>query len=254
MCWFVYRLFDLPLKLQGYITSWEDLVVTDCSKKLNPSRNAGFFWAYFYHSSSLFQNLNGSFLADWIIFLFILLTFLSIKEGATTLHYFSISQKASPYALVISLHTCSVWETICDALPNSSYQDFWFKIPWVPPLKYFRKYFNENFVRTWHFGFELVWSSNCPPPTPINENLVRTWHFGFELEYPPLPKDSCGSWCVETNCCIPQAYHFIQVRPGSATNNINTSNNFYFSWKFCCFGEFLLWIMINYISLYIQCY
>ena len=59
---------------------------------------------------------------------------------------------------------------------------------------------NENFVRTWHLGFELVWSTpphtphenlvrtshfgvglECPHPPPQKENLVRTWHLGFEL-------------------------------------------------------------------------
>ena len=53
---------------------------------------------------------------------------------------------------------------ICDALPHSSYKNFWFKIP---ALKYFRNVGqgpteNENLARTWHTGFELVGSSRTP--------------------------------------------------------------------------------------------
>ena len=58
--------------------------------------------------------------------------------------------------VMFSLHIRSVWETICDALTHSSYQNFGFKIFWVvPPLKYLRN----------------VVSRVAPPP---NENLVRT--------------------------------------------------------------------------------
>ena len=73
---------------------------------------------------------------------------------------------------LISRHTRSVWATIYDSLPHSSYQDFWFKNPWVPPLKYFR-----------NVGLEY------PPPHP-------PWKFGQDLalgiwvgmEYPPPAK------------------------------------------------------------------
>ena len=55
-----------------------------------------------------------------------------------------------------------------------------------PLLKYFRNVGleyplppkkNENLGRSWHFGFELVFS--IPPES---ENLGRSWHFGFGLQ------------------------------------------------------------------------
>ena len=94
---------------------------------------------------------------------------------------------------LISRHTRSVWATIYDSLPHSSYKDFWFKNPWVPPLKYFR-----------NVGLEYL---SPPPPPPMK--IWSTWHLGFELvsskppTHPPLSKDlCCGSWCVETNRCF----------------------------------------------------
>ena len=77
----------------------------------------------------------------------------------------SCAQTGSTY--LVSTHV--VWDIICDALPHCSYQNFWFKIPWVPPFKYFR-----------NVGLEYPRS----PPR-------RQWKFG--------QKDLCGSWCVETN-------------------------------------------------------
>ena len=75
-------------------------------------------------------------------------------------------------------------------LPHSTCQNFWFKFPWVPPFRYFR-----------NVGLDY--------PPPPNENLSRSLHFRFQLVWsnpPPL----CGSWCVETNRCIPQGYRFVQ--------------------------------------------
>ena len=57
--------------------------------------------------------------------------------------------------------------TICDALPHSSYQ--------IPVGKYFA----QNSFECLHSSISgmLVWST----PHPENENLGRSWHFGFEL-------------------------------------------------------------------------
>ena len=110
---------------------------------------------------------------------------------------------------LISLHTRSVWETTCDALPHSSYQNFWFKIPWVPPLKYFRNVGldnpppHENLVRTCYLGFELFWST--PPPMKIWPDW-GTLDLSWAGVPPPPWKYLCGSWYVETNHCILQRY------------------------------------------------
>ena len=47
------------------------------------------------------------------------------------------------------------------------------------------------------------------PPPPRNENLVRTWDFGFQLVQSNSPRHLCGSCCVETNRCIPQGYRLV---------------------------------------------
>ena len=79
------------------------------------------------------------------------------------------------------------------ACPHSS---IW-RVAWSTPE-------NENLVRTWHLGFELVWSTLSLE----NENLIRTWLLWIwvGLEY---PQDLFGSWCVETNRCIPQGYRLV---------------------------------------------
>ena len=101
--------------------------------------------------------------------------------------------------VTFSLHTRSVWETICDALPHSSYQNLWFKILWVPPLKYLRN----------------VVSGVTASPSPLPPSK---WKFGQDSALwsgvtpvtPPAPhKDLCWSWCVETNRCIPEGYRLV---------------------------------------------
>ena len=64
----------------------------------------------------------------------------------------------------------SVWETICDTLPHSSYQNFWFKIPLSAPTQVFQECWSgvplppdENLARLKDFGFVLVLST-CPHP------------------------------------------------------------------------------------------
>ena len=76
------------------------------------------------------------------------------------------------YCWMIIPPSSGVWKTICDALPHSSYQNFWSKIPWVPPTS------------------SISGILSGVPPPPENENLVRTWHLGFELvcSIPPPPK------------------------------------------------------------------
>ena len=86
-------------------------------------------------------------------------------------------------------------DTFCDALQHSSYQNFWFKIPWVPPLKYSRNVVwstpspspTPNKILSGLGTWDLSWSGVTP--LPGNENLVRTLHFGFELVWsnPPPP-------------------------------------------------------------------
>ena len=104
----------------------------------------------------------------------------------------------------------SVWETICGALPHSSYQNFRFKIPWVPHL-------SISGMR--NVGLEY------PPPLE-NKSLVRTWHLGFELVWStPLP-DLSRSWYVDTNRCILQGYRlviFIETRPSGKGQSFSGS-------------------------------
>ena len=76
----------------------------------------------------------------------------------------------------VSLHTqcvTSAWETIWDAPPHPSYQNFWFKIPWVPPLKYLN---------------DVVWST-CPhPPKMKIWSGLGTWDLSWSGVLPlPLP-------------------------------------------------------------------
>ena len=156
----------------------------------------------------------------------------------------------------------SVWETICDTLPHSSYQNFWFKIPLSAPTQVFHECWSGvPLPPGWKFGqieglwicvgleylpsprkikiwsgldtLDLSWSWVHPPPplkwkfgqglalwiwvgleyTPLPKwNLVRTWQFGFELVWStPSPLDLCGSSCVETNCCISQGYRLVTL-------------------------------------------
>ena len=93
---------------------------------------------------------------------------------------------------------------VCERLSavHYSYQDFWFEIPWVSPLKYLR-----------NVGLEYplpmkIWSGigTGMEYLPL-ENLARLRYFGLELVWstPPPPQDlCCGSWYVETNRCIPK--------------------------------------------------
>ena len=51
---------------------------------------------------------------------------------------------------------------------------------------------------------KLSWYGLHPLPSK-NENLDRSWHLGSELVW-STPPNLCGSWCAETNRCIPQGY------------------------------------------------
>ena len=88
----------------------------------------------------------------------------------TEIFQWLINKNYWPGNIFISLHTRSVWETICDALPHSSYQ--------IPVGKYFA----QNFLSAHPQVFQECWSGVLPPPSPTeNENLGRSWRFGFEL-------------------------------------------------------------------------
>ena len=110
---------------------------------------------------------------------------------------------------IISLHICSMWETICDAWacwsgwnfgPNSTeypYSEIQFQN--TPPP---RKWKLSEILALWLFSFRIP-----PPPKikivrdlgtltfqfqntpPQNENCQRSWHFDFSVsEYPPPRK------------------------------------------------------------------
>ena len=80
---------------------------------------------------------------------------------------------------------------------------------------------HDNLVRTWHLGFEPIWSNpstspiwvSLPPPPPA----PGKWKFGQDsalgiwvgLEYPHLPLQTYVGASVETNLCIPQGYRFV---------------------------------------------
>ena len=62
----------------------------------------------------------------------------------------------------------------------------------------------------WKLGQDLtlgIWVGLEYPPPNENENLARLRNFGFELVW--RTKHFCGSWCVETNRCIPQGYRLV---------------------------------------------
>ena len=70
---------------------------------------------------------------------------------------------------------------------------------------------NQNLVRTGHMGFELVWSA--PPPKNKIWSGLGTLDLSWSGVPPPPAKDICGSWCVETNRCIPQGYRIVLSVP-----------------------------------------
>ena len=107
--------------------------------------------------------------------------------------------------LTISLQTHSVWETIYDALPHSSYQNYVLKIPWVPPLKYLRNVVSRvrspawkwNLVRTWDF---LVWVGPENPPPPPMKIVQELGHWIWVgLEYPPENKNVVRNWTSDSS-------------------------------------------------------
>ena len=55
--------------------------------------------------------------------------------------------------------------------------------------------------------FEECGAQSTPPPTPTMK--IWTWDFGFQLVQSNTPRHVCGSWCVETNRCIPQGYRLV---------------------------------------------
>ena len=59
--------------------------------------------------------------------------------------------------------------------PTQVFQECWSGLQ-PPPLE------NKKLARTWHMGFELVWST----PT-LNENLARLRDFGSELVWSRPP-------------------------------------------------------------------
>ena len=87
---------------------------------------------------------------------------------------------------------------------------------------------NENLGRSWHLGFELVWS--IPPPPPIKfGQILALGILGFELVWRTTP-DLCGSWCVATNCCIPQGYRLVSLLVMSGASmglNVNVVTSYY---------------------------
>ena len=65
-------------------------------------------------------------------------------------------------------------------------ENFWCKIPWVPPLKYLRNVMSRIHPPKWKCVQDLrLWVSIAPEypttATPKNENLARTWDLGFYL-------------------------------------------------------------------------
>ena len=120
-------------------------------------------------------------------------------------------------SILFSLHTCSVWETICDARASQASRIFgsfcqeypileychllpspqmksWpelgtlhFDYPGIPPFPSPQKWKVGQNLALW----VLTTQDNPPPP---NEKLARTWHFEFWLPKNP-PRKSC-SWSV----------------------------------------------------------
>ena len=74
------------------------------------------------------------------------------------------------FNLLVSTHVVCERLFVMQGLPKFGLANILLKIPWVLPLKYFRNVGldrhplpppYENFGRSWHFGFELVWRT--PP-------------------------------------------------------------------------------------------
>ena len=92
--------------------------------------------------------------------------------------------------VIISLHICSMWETICDAL-------FWNLVPeppTLPPPWNFSQSPNPTLPRT-------------PPPPGKWKTLTFFPEFRSELTQntaptPPVAVEVCGD-------CIPQGYHLV---------------------------------------------
>ena len=147
-------------------------------------------------------------------------------------------------SLLVSTHV-----VFCDALPHSSYQNLAGRIcvqnsssaptqvfqecwSWPPPPLKMQIWTDPG---TWG----LSWSGPPPPPpmpSPENADLDRSWHFGFELVW-----TTSGNWCVETNGCIPQGYRLVvPVRLNTARSHVHKTNNCN-SWVNYCTPQSSLW-------------
>ena len=115
--------------------------------------------------------------------------------------------------MLISLHICSMWETICDAWAYWSGWKFgpkFYRIPlfWNTVSEYPSPE-NENCQGSWHFDFSVseyppssenwnlgrswhfvTFQFQKPPPSPENWNLGRSWHFvTFQFQNTPPPEN-----------------------------------------------------------------
>ena len=119
---------------------------------------------------------------------------------------------------VISLHTHSVGETICDArasyavrilcskffeCPHSSICRMW--CPEYPPPSR-----NENCQRGWDFRFDLIQNTPLPPKIKKKWSGLRTLSFRLVQNPPPPPMkmtyvEGAGVWRL-----MPHGYHLIR--------------------------------------------
>ena len=114
--------------------------------------------------------------------------------------------------MFVSLHIRSMWETICVALPHSSYQNLAGRIcvqnSLSSPLKYFRNVgLDHPPSPPWkcRFGQILalwVWVGLDPLPKFKFGQILALWGW-VGLEYPP------SRIFRETNFCIPRGYHLV---------------------------------------------
>ena len=62
-------------------------------------------------------------------------------------------------------------------------------------------------VNRFDIGDAMVWKLVLPPPPPMKTRTdLGTLDFNWHRVSPP---NLCGSWCVETNRCIPQVYRLV---------------------------------------------
>ena len=163
--------------------------------------------------------------------------------------------------VMFSLHIRSVWETICDALPHSSYQNLGFKSLWVPPLKYLRNVVsrvtapppppNENLVRILHFGFQLVWSNPPAPRPPRTYVGAGVWRLvAVSPKDTVLFRSVClfkmggGVWChFLSGCLVPCSFQRKCVLPlgrSAHPHLVLTSSGGYCNGRYAsCWNAFL---------------